>query len=72
MKPGEPIKIPLTIDGVTRPLFEWAKISGVNQSTIYTRLRELKWPAKRAVFEPAKVGRPRSSDHPWKRSYKGE
>jgi hypothetical protein len=43
----------LTIDGETRSIKEWYEISRVvHYNTILKRVRDLKWPAKEAVFAP--------------------
>lgn len=41
----------LTVDGVTRSIYEWTRISGIPATAINGRAR-LGWPHKRAVFEP--------------------
>lgn len=47
----------ITIDGNTKPLREWAEISGVRFMTIYDRINLGGWDPKRAVFQPAREGR---------------
>lgn len=42
----------LTIDGETRLIVEWAKISGISSKTITARVYE-GWPAEEAVFRPS-------------------
>lgn len=49
---------PLTIDGVTKLLCEWAEISGVNIKTIWERIYINNWLPSRAVFTPVRHGRP--------------
>lgn len=41
----------LTIDGVTRCVEDWARVSGTNSRTIYTR-HKAGWPDREAVFRP--------------------
>lgn len=41
----------LTIDGVTRCVEDWARVSGTNSRTIYTR-HKAGWPDREAVFLP--------------------
>lgn len=53
----------LTIDGVSRPLNEWASLSGVPVETIRSRVDVLEWDHARAVKTPpdrrfARGGRP--------------
>lgn len=42
---------PLTIDGVTKTLSEWAEMSGIMQQIIGQRIDRLGWDTKRAVWE---------------------
>lgn len=42
----------LTIDGETRNVKDWSKVSGVDYATILKRLRVMDWPPKAAVFAP--------------------
>jgi hypothetical protein len=44
----------LTIDGTTKTVSEWAKISHRSPGTISRRLKS-GWPHKRAVFEPSRM-----------------
>jgi len=60
----------LTIDGKTMTYYEWSRVSGVHKDTIRERVERYGWDPKRAVFEPARMGRPPKPNHPWKRSYK--
>lgn len=46
----------LEIDGQSKVIVDWAKISPVSYSTISSRLRK-GWPAKKAVFEPTTPGK---------------
>lgn len=43
----------ITIDGVTRPLVEWAELAGLSDKTIRSRLR-LGWSQKGAVYTPSR------------------
>lgn len=49
---------PLTIDGVTKLLCEWAEISGVPVATMWDRIYQAGWLPAEAVFRPARHGRP--------------
>lgn len=42
--------VKLTIDGVTKPLVQWAEESGTSSSNIKNRIRNLGWSEKEAVF----------------------
>lgn len=46
-----------TIDGITRNLSEWSKISGISRELIKKRL-SWGWDAKRAIFKPKDTNRP--------------
>lgn len=50
--------VKLTVDGVTRSCYEWARISGIRARIINGRSR-CGWPHKRAVFEPVHQRCPR-------------
>ncbi len=54
----------LTIDGITRPLTEWACISNVHYKTIHDRIKH-GWDVKKAVFQSIEVykNRPRVWDN---------
>ena len=47
----------LTIDGKTKSIYEWSRISGVPANVINSRERSLGWPHKQAVFHPPGVPR---------------
>jgi hypothetical protein len=47
----------LTVDGVTRPVFEWAAMFGIRRNTIIGRLKH-GWSHKDAVSTPAYARRP--------------
>lgn len=40
----------ITINGVTRTMTEWCKISGNNLGTVWSRIANLGWPPERAIF----------------------
>lgn len=44
--------VKLSVDGETKGISEWARISGINRRTISRRL-ERGWDVKRAIFEPS-------------------
>lgn len=44
----------VTIEGQTKPLREWAEISGVNFVTIFTRIFYRNWNPARAIFTKAR------------------
>lgn len=44
----------ITVDGMTKSLLEWSRFTGVNWGTILTRLRQLGWSEKEAVYTPAR------------------
>ena len=44
--------VKLVHDGEKHTVAEWARLTGINQATIYKRTRE-GWPASRALTEPA-------------------
>lgn len=46
-----------TVDGVTRTLVDWMKLTTVTRECVEMRLKR-GWPAKAALFLPAKVARP--------------
>jgi hypothetical protein len=45
--------VDLTVDGVTKPLVEFAKDSGINQNTLAGRISR-GWDVKEALYTPAK------------------
>lgn len=51
---------PVTINGVTRQLIEWADIVGVRKSTMHWRLKN--WPENRWLEPPAAQGGPRKHE----------
>lgn len=46
----------LTVDGVTRSIYEWSRISGIAATAINGRARN-GWPHKEAVYRPLHLGR---------------
>lgn len=48
--------VKLTVDGVTRSIYEWTRISGIPATAINSRAR-LGWPHREAVFRPLNLGR---------------
>jgi len=51
----------LTANGVTRTFAEWAKVTGISESTIRERVQELHWSPEDAVTKPVrtpKFGKP--------------
>ena len=49
-----------TINGETKTLTEWARISGVCPRTVSTRINKSKWTIEKALSEPVLVQRPKS------------
>ena len=47
----------MTINGVKKTIAEWAEESGMNYSTLYTRIITNGWSLERALTEPVKQGR---------------
>jgi len=54
--------IQLTYDGTTRPLQEWANLTGIRPRTIQHRL-QAGWPIKEAIFHPLVVRPSRKAPH---------
>lgn len=42
---------PLTLNGKTKSLEEWSRITGIAQGTIKSRLNRLKWPVEKALTQ---------------------
>lgn len=56
-KPRKPIGKPITYNGVTKPMAEWANEIGVTEHCIERRLGELKWSIEKALTKPPRKRR---------------
>lgn len=54
--------IPITVDGITKCVAEWAIDLGVDAKAIYARLK-YGWPGEAAVTTPIRATKPRKRNH---------